>query len=145
MKFTALFLLFASSVWAGSCASTMEELRRLLNDPNFEPRWIETGMNDGKPLLVEITDSKQGLFMTFVKTREGLWAKGVAKICQNGKSLSANITKENITVGDAAPWIMKSALEDGEEFILNYRPRNLEISTTGIFGWSSSFVPNPQK
>lgn len=122
-----------------ACASTMHELRELVEDPHFSSRWEEVSMDDGKPLVVSIQDFGGRLRLEFQKTGEGLWAEMSARVCKSGTGLEARVTKEQIHLGPAANWMLRFALANGGVFMLRQRSRyQLQIAA---HGWSGRFVP----
>ncbi len=96
-------------------------------------------MDDGKPLLVSITDRSDGLGLEFVKHGEGLWAEGTGRVCRGESGLEAQLPADGFRLGPAANWLLRMALDDGAVFTLK-RPvaGELDIATSG---WSGRFVP----
>ena len=125
---------------AKNCANDLNDLRKIVKDPRFSLNWVETSMDDGKPLQVEISEKNNEIYLEFNKMNEGLWAAGSSEICAKDETLVAEIEKEKMEVGPAAPRILKWALGRGGTFELERSPDNqkLKISTTG---WSGEFVP----
>jgi hypothetical protein len=121
------------------CAATIAQLRALASDPAFPLRWQETTMNDGKPLIVSITERDGALVLEFVKTGEGLWAVSTSVVCKAGADLEARFTSEQVRLGPAANWVLRGALGSGGAFKLTrLSPNLLRIATTG---WSGTFAP----
>ncbi len=136
MKFLFI-LLFAFSASAKTCATNLKSFRELVGDENFALSWIETTADDGKPLVVKITEVSDKLFLQFVKTKEGLWAEGTADICKEDE-IVASISKEQIKLGKAAHWAIKMSMKGGAKFTLKMTDKKLKIST---LGWKGDFVP----
>jgi hypothetical protein len=136
----ALLLLAASPACRAGCASTVGELRALLQVPGLALRWQETTMGDGKPLVVSLVEAEGRLHLAFVKTREGLWAEGPATVCADGGTLEAVVTARDIRLGPAAHWLLRQALlARGARFALVPLPGgDLRIGTGG---WSGVFHP----
>jgi hypothetical protein len=123
-----------------TCAATISELKELLGDPTFPLKWEETTMDDGKPLIVSILEINGSLFVEFIKTRQGLWAKSFGVICKTDTDLEIRFTREQIHFGPAASWILRYALRNGGKFALTrLGPDRLRIATTG---WSGTFNQN---
>ncbi len=135
-----LFLLIISTgLWAKTCAHDTKSFQKLFGDETYPLHWEETTADDGKPLIVKITEEKGKLFLEFVKTKEGLWASGTADICEDSGEIVAAISKEQIKLGKAAHWAIKMSMSNGAKFKLTKsKPLVLKIST---FGWSGEFVP----
>lgn len=128
----------ALAVDSGGCAATLAELRLLAGDPAFALSWQETMMRDGKPLQVTLHEEPGGLRLAFVKAGEGLWAESRPAICSHGASLQARFTAEQIRLGPAANWLVRTVLKKGGHFTLTRAGRELKIATTG---WSGTFLP----
>lgn len=139
MRFVFLIYLFCSSAFADECATNFSGLKKIFNVEVFATHWIETTADDGKPLIMNLEEKENKLFLSFVKTKEGPWASGTADICKKDKIIQAIITKKQINLGNAAPWVMKMSMKSGATFELTMiRPNVLKIST---FGWSGEFIP----
>jgi hypothetical protein len=120
------------------CAESVVALRSLAGEDGFPLAWEETGMADGKPLRVAISERNGELFMEFVKAGEGLWAQSSGRICKAGSNLEARFGADQIRLGPAANWILRAALGRGGQFTLTrLAPERLRIETTG---WSGTFV-----
>ncbi len=139
-----LTLLVALSVHAApECAKDLAGLKTLLNDPQFPLVWIETSADDGKPLVVTLSERDAKVHLEFDKTKEGLWASGGADICKIDGKVVAHITKDHIKLGKAAHWVVKMSMSGGAKFTLAYlAPNSLHIST---FGWKGDFVPQKKE
>lgn len=123
-----------------TCAATISELRALLGDQTFPLKWEETTMSDGKPLLMSIFEKNGSLFLEFIKTREGLWAESTGAICKTGAGLEIRFTEEQIRVGPAANWVLRSLLGRGGKFSLTKSgSEQLQIATSG---WNGIFSPS---
>jgi hypothetical protein len=121
------------------CATSVAQLRALLADPAFPLQWEETGMSDARPLLVTLEDRQAGLFISFVKTGEGLLAEGPAQVCPRADRLEARLRPEGLQLGAAASPMLKVALRSGVGVGLQRTaPGRLRI---GTLGWSGDFVP----
>ncbi|MFZ2660421.1 MAG: hypothetical protein WAX63_00545 [Rhodoferax sp.] len=133
-----LFLSFNSPAQESqTCAATISELRKLLDDQMFPLKWDETSMDDGKPLVVSILEKNGALFVEFIKTREGLWAESFGVICKTDVALEIRFTGEQMHFGPAANWALRYALGSGGKFILTrLGPKKLSIAATG---WSGVF------
>jgi hypothetical protein len=122
------------------CASDIPTLKQLFMDQNLPLRWIETSMDDNKPLLVDISQTKTGLHLEFNKTSQGLWAKGNASICADQGQIIAQIAAETIEFGPTAPSIMKKNLGSG--VTLKYTRGKLTMSSGWLLiGWTGHFIP----
>ena len=140
--FAVLMLVTSLSVQAQNapgCASSIRELRILAGDASFSSRWTEVSMDDGKPLVVSITERNGALSIEFVKTGEGLWAEILGTICKTGIDFQARMSKEQIHLGPAATWMLSLALADGGILTMRRRvPNQLQIEAQG---WTGRFEP----
>jgi hypothetical protein len=120
------------------CVSKVTALKALLHDPSFAMTWEETTMDDGKPLVVSITDKNGALSVAFDKTSKGLWAEINGEICQTDKGLEIRFTGDQIHFGPAASWVLHYALSNGGKFTLSkISDKQMQVSTTG---WSGTFA-----
>ena len=127
----------ASAQAAPACAESVVALRSMAGENGFPLAWEETGMADGKPLRVAISERRGELFMEFVKAGEGLWAQSSGRICKAGLHLEARFNADQIRLGPAANWVLRAALGRGGQFTLTrLGPERLRIETTG---WSGLF------
>src|SRR5262245_56963497 len=94
-----LTLAVATTVAHADCATSIADLRALLQDSRFPLRWEETGMSDARPLLVSLEERDAGLFISFVKTGEGLLAEGPARVCRTGDQVQARFVREGLHLG----------------------------------------------
>ncbi|APV50197.1 hypothetical protein BWI17_11175 [Betaproteobacteria bacterium GR16-43] len=116
---------------------SISELRALLRDPAFPLQWRETTMDDGKPLVMSIIERDGVLFLSLVKTKEGLWAEGASTICVKGTDLEATFAAERMSLGAAAHWAMRYSMANGAEFTLTrVGATRMKIATAG---WSAMF------
>jgi hypothetical protein len=124
---------------SSDCAATLSELKTMLGGQTFPLNWQETSMDDGKPLLVNITESKGALNIAFSKTSEGLWAESSGVICKTATGLETRFSGDQIHVGPAANWVLRYALKKGGKFTLTQLGSDqLRIATSG---WSGTFCP----
>jgi hypothetical protein len=120
------------------CASTMVELKELLRDQAFSLKWEETTMDDGKPLVVSISEKGGVLSVEFVKQTKGLWADISGVICQTDKNLEIRFTAEQIRFGPAASQVLRYVLGSGGKFTLTrIGAKQLRVATNG---WSGDFA-----
>lgn len=120
-----------------NCASTIRDLGRLMDEPRLPLEWAETTMDDGKPLRMSIIQSNGSLLLGFTKTGEGLWVESAGVICRSGSNFEARFSHEQIRLGPAAGWLLKSALKRGGKFTLTkLGPDQLRIATRG---WRGDF------
>ena len=100
-------------------------------------------MDDGKPLLVSIVERHGALALEFVKTGEGLWAEGSGAVCSVGANFEINFGKDQLRMGPASGWLLRSLLGQGGKFTMTRLGADqLRIATSG---WSGTFVPKPNQ
>ncbi len=122
------------------CASTIRELRILLGDPIFPYHWEESSMDDGKPLRVSIIEGNGMLLLEFIKPGEGMWVKISGLICKVGSDLEIRLSKEQVTLGTSANWMLRLALANRGVFTLRRDlAHELQIKASG---WNGRFVPS---
>lgn len=135
---TALIALATPSQAAPPCANTLTALRALVLDPAFPLQWRETGIDDGKPLLLTLAERDGALHLRFAKSGEGLWAEGMVSVCGSGAALSARFDAGRMRFGEAAPWIIRYS--HGTEFTLVRLGAAMRVAGTG---WGSNFAAMP--
>ncbi|MGE4240422.1 hypothetical protein [Ramlibacter sp.] len=134
----AVVLSLACGTAAANCASTVVGLRALAGGFYFPLRWIETGMEDGKPLVLGISERAGLLHLQFVKTREGLWAEGPARVCAEDGRLLVRFEPGAVQPGPASTWLLRQSLRAGARFEFEkLAPTELHVSTTG---WRGRFA-----
>ena len=137
-----LALAGADAMAAPACVTSINELINALGDQRASLQWEETSMDDGKPLVVSIFESKGALVLEFVKTKEGLWAEGSGAICGAGANFEISFDKNQLRMGPASGWLLRSLLGQGGKFTLTRLSADqLRIATSG---WSGTFVPKPK-
>jgi len=128
----------AAAAAGAGCAATMGELRTLLADPAFPMLWLETAMDDGKPLVLTLLERDGALFMRFEKTSEGLWAEGASVVCRDGASYDIRFAEGKLRIGPAANLLIQYTLQNGGQFsFTRMDSRRMQISTSG---WSGTFA-----
>ena len=134
-----LALAGADALAAPACVTSLNELRNVIGDQRASLQWEETSMNDGKPLVVSIFESQGALVLEFIKTKEGLWAEGTGAVCGSGANLEISFDKNQLRMGPASGWLLRSLLGQGGQFTLTRLGSDqLRIATSG---WSGTFVP----
>ena len=127
---------------APDCVTTLSDLRTLLADRRDSLQWVETTMDDGKPLLVSIVERRGVLALEFIKTGEGLWAEGSGAVCSVGVNFEISFGRDQLRMGAASGWLLRSLLGQGGKFTLTRLGADqLRIATSG---WSGTFVSIPR-
>lgn len=123
-----------------ACVATVAGQRELAGDAALALRWIERGMDDGKPLVLRISERAGTLHLRFDKTGEGLWAEGSTLVCAEQGRLAVVAGGNAFVPGPAAPWLLRQALAAGARFELSLPSgRLLQVSAAG---WRGAFVPD---
>jgi hypothetical protein len=134
-----LLLPFSGAANASSqCAATLSELKTMMGGQVFPLNWQETSMDDGKPLLVNITESKGALNIAFSKTSEGLWAESDGIICKTATGLGNPLQWRPDSCRASGQLGAALRLEKGGKFTLTQLGSDqLRIATSG---WSGTFT-----
>ena len=116
------------------CASDMHELNTMIGH-EFHTHWRETSANDGKPMLLRITEQGDKLNMVFEKTHDGIWGSGVIEVCKKGSKYE--IVATGMQPGSAATNLIRGMMNGSQKF-------NLQINSASSirvwrFGWSGNF------
>lgn len=121
------------------CVRDQKGLRELLSDQNFPTEWIETTADDGKPLMLKMSDRDERLYFIFDKTREGIWAEGLIEVCSEKDGVVVKISGKDIKLGEKAPRLIRWSMSGGANFKLKLKQKDkMHVST---FGWSGDFIP----
>ena len=135
-----LLCIFAFTIGAAhaDCAGDIDGLRRIAQDVAFPLDWIETGMDDGRPLRLTLSQREETLHFQFNKTPAGLWAEGLGEICAVAGALEVQFGPGALHPGPDASWLLRRRLEGGARLRLARLPSGeLQVST---FGWHSRFA-----
>ncbi|HVK61373.1 MAG TPA: hypothetical protein VM432_07475 [Bdellovibrionales bacterium] len=148
IKAVALTFFIASHALAANtpeevkCTKEPKTLKEVAGRDVHE-RWIETTMDDGKPLKIVITSKDDQLYFIFDKSKEGIWAEGRAEVCKEKKDLVLRVSGKDIKLGKEAPFPIRISMGRGAKFKLRFDSNEkLHVST---FGWSGDFVPDQPK
>lgn len=140
----ALLVSLGAQAGGPECTATLGGLWRLTGDASFPQRWTETGMPDGKPLVLEISEAAGALHLRFEKTGEGLWAEGTSTICSEHGLLTVRFDRARTRPGPAASWLLRQSIAAGARFELARRtPSELVVSTPGWRGTFAPLAPTP--
>lgn len=124
-----------------TCVESMAGLRALLAQPSLPLQWTETGMDDGRPLLLSIEQRGNVLHLSFVKSGEGLWADGEVQFCRRGTQVEARLDAQRIRLGPSAPWVLRLTMASGAVFVLTpLADSGLRVETAG---WNGRFAARP--
>lgn len=122
------------------CVRDQAGLRQMVQDNAFPHEWIETTADDGKPLVLKMSNKNEKLYFVFDKTREGIWAEGPIEVCKSGEKLLVKISGKDIKVGREAPRLIRWSMSGGATFRLHLKSK--ELMHVSITGWSGDFVPH---
>jgi hypothetical protein len=123
-----LLILSAPTVAQAKCFSTVHEIQA----NHVKTRWQETTENDGKPLMISITDGSHGLVYSARKAG-ALWLTGNVSVCQSGGA--TEITLKNTRATSNVPMMARLALPSRQ----SGRIVNNRIKLGGA-GWSGTFI-----
>lgn len=122
------------------CVRDQAGLRQLVQDNAFPNEWIETTADDGKPLVLKMSNKNEKLYFVFDKTKEGVWAEGPIEVCKSGEKLLVKISGQDIKVGSEAPRLIRWSMSGGATFRLQLKSK--ELMHVSITGWSGDFIPH---
>lgn len=142
--FAASILFAAGAAAASDCAGDLAGLRRLAGDATFPVHWVETGMDDGKPLRLVLRERDDQLHLQFEKAREGLWAEGTGRVCVVGGALELRFQPGRLQPGPAAGWFLRQTMQQAARFTLARDVSGeLQVRTAGWRGRFSAVTPAP--
>lgn len=123
-----LFILSSSTIAQAACLSSVSEIKA----NGIKASWQETTANDGKPLIIVITDGGSGLVYSASKAGQP-WLSGEAAVCRSGNA--TKITLSNTKATGNVPMITRMALPS----TLSANIVNDQIKLAGG-AWSGTFV-----
>ncbi len=130
---------FATAAFSATpCAESIADLRTLLADPVFSLKWRETGMDDGKPLVLTILERDGVLVVSFEKTDEGLWVEGASVVCRDGDAYDIRFVAGKVRTGRAANLMVQYTVLNGGQFTL--RKTGTEKLEIGAGAWTGTFA-----
>jgi hypothetical protein len=123
-----LLILSESTLAQAKCLGTVSEIKA----NNVKARWEETTENDGKPLMISITDGANGLVFS-AKKAGALWLTGNVSVCRSGGA--AEITLKNTQATSNVPMVARLALPSTQSAHIV----NDQIKLEGG-GWGGTFI-----
>lgn len=98
-----ILVLGAPTLTRAECFQTVSDVRR----HNVKTKWQETTANDGKPLIIFISDGGAGLIYS-AKKAGVLWLTGNVSVC--GSAAVTNITLKNTQATSEVPMLARLGL-----------------------------------
>lgn len=127
LAFLAVCLLMPA--YAGTsdrCASSISELRAMLDDQNLPLRWQEAQQENAKPVVVDIQEKHGALLLEISKPDEGIMVESRGMICKVGTANDNRFVAEQVRPGPAASWFLRQVISPRESFTLT------RVSTTQL-------------
>jgi hypothetical protein len=123
-----LLILSESTLAQAECLRTVSEIKA----NNVKARWQETTENDGKPLMISITDGANGL--VYSATKAGVpWLTGNVSVCHSGGA--TEIILKNTQATSNVPVLARMAFPSTQ----SARIVNDQIKLGGG-GWGGTFI-----
>ena len=117
-----------STLAQAKCFDTVRDVKA----NNVGTTWQETTENDGKPLMISISDGANGLVYS-AKKAGSLWLTGNVSVCRSGGA--TEITLKNTRATSNVPTLARLALPSTQSaYIVNN-----QIKLAGG-GWGGTFV-----
>ena len=123
-----LLILSASTLAQAECLRTVSEIKA----NGVKAKWQETTANDGKPLMISITNGAKGLVYSASKAGEP-WLTGNVSVCRSGGA--TEITLENTEATTNVPMFARLALPSTQSAHIV----NGQIKLAGG-GWGGTFI-----
>ena len=123
-----LLILSEPTLAQAKCLRTVSQLKA----NNVKARWHETTENDGKPLMISITDGANGLVYS-AKKAGVLWLTGKVSVCPSGRA--TEITLKNTKATSNVPMLARLALPSTQSAQIV----NDQIKLGGG-GWGGTFI-----
>jgi hypothetical protein len=135
MAFTNYKLLICFFVFGGSTLAQAECLKTVsdIKANSVKARWQETTANDGKPLMISISDGATGL--VYSASKAGVpWLTGNVSVCRRSGSVT-EITLKNTKATSNVPMLARLALPSTQ----SAHVVNDQIKLGGG-GWGGTFI-----
>jgi hypothetical protein len=127
-RLVCLLIIGESTLAQAKCFGAVSDLRA----NNVRTTWQETTENDGKPLMISISDAANGLVYS-AKKAGSLWLTGNVSVCRSGGA--TEITLNNTRATSNVPTLARLALPSRQSaYIVNN-----QIKLAGG-GWGGTFV-----
>jgi hypothetical protein len=123
-----LLTLSGSTLAQAECLTNVREIKA----NGVKARWQETTANDGKPLMISITNGAKGLVYSASKAGEP-WLTGSVSVCRSGGAIK--ITLENTQATTNVPMFARMALPSTQSAHIV----NGQIELAGG-GWGGTFI-----
>jgi hypothetical protein len=124
-----LFVLSGSTVVQAECLKTVSDVKA----NSVKARWQETTANDGKPLVISISDGANGL--VYSASKAGVpWLSGNVSVCRRSGSIT-EITLKNTKATSNVPMLARLALPSTQ--IAQIVNDQIKL---GGGGWGGTFV-----
>jgi hypothetical protein len=124
-----LFVLSGSTIAQAECLKTVSDIKA----NSVKARWQETTANDGKPLMISISDGAKGL--VYSASKAGVpWLTGNVSVCRLSGSVT-EITLKNTKATSNVPMLARLALPSTQTAQIV----NDQIKLGGG-GWGGTFV-----
>ncbi len=123
-----LVFLGAPALAHAECFGTVSAMKA----NHVKTRWQETTANDGKPMVISISDGGGSLVYTGKKAGVQ-WLSGNVSVCQSGGS--TNITLKNTKATSHVPMLARMAMPKSQSGQITGNQ-----ITLGGKGWSGTFV-----
>jgi hypothetical protein len=123
-----LLILSEPTLAQAECLRTVRDIKA----NGVKAKWQETTANDGKPLMISITNGAKGLVYSASKAGEP-WLTGNVSVCRSGGA--TEITLKNTKATSNVPMIARMALPSTQSaHIVNDQIK------LGGGGWGGTFV-----
>jgi hypothetical protein len=137
--FAAVATLVFSSNALADCFTDLSDIATLQSVNNISARWVQTDADDGKPVTINLRETGDGLFVSFIKDGNVL-TEGHVQICQDNNNQLVLRPIGQLSAGPNAPQRLRDAMTNRGTRIRFSIPSesrmNVRISVPVILGAS---------
>lgn len=141
--FLAVAILVVGSNAFADCFTDLSDVAALSRLDMISNRWVQTDSEDGMPVTINIRDSSNGIFVSFIKDGD-LLTEGHFQVCQDNNQLVLRPVG-TLTPGPNAPRQLRNAMTNrGTRIrfsIANEDRMNVRITVPVFLGATSVTVP----
>lgn len=131
----ATILSFGTNTFA-DCFTELSDVASLSNVDNISSRWVQTDSSDNMPVTINLRETGDGLFVSFVKDGDIL-TEGLVQVCQDNRQLVLRPIGR-LTPGRNAPAQLRNAMSNSGTrirfTIANEDRMNVRISVPVFLG-----------
>lgn len=139
----AVATLALSSNAFADCFTDLSDVAALSHIDNISSRWVQTDSEDGMPVTINLRETSNGIFVSFIKDGNVL-TEGLVQVCQDNNQLVLR-PLGSLTPGPNAPRQIRNAMTNRRTrirfSIANEDRMNVRISVPVFLGAAAVTLP----